>query len=108
MARAKAQLVQVTMQRFESSTKLGAVAGKKDKSQEEMADVRSTCYCIERLVRSIVGKTVEALDAFVDQAGNQLVDRLLVELEGAYAVSRLAWSHKLTHVSGVGVPTVEV
>lgn len=97
----KARFVHVTTERLELSKKLGAVAAESENKRfEELTVVRGARDSVERLVWSIVGQSVEAQGAFVNQVGTQLVDLFRIGLEGAYPGSQLACTYTLTHVSG--------
>lgn len=79
----KAQLVQVTADKLELSTKLDPVMAESDKGLKEWADVHCARDRIDGLVGSIVGLSVQAREAFVNQTGTQLVDFFHTGLENA-------------------------
>lgn len=63
---------------------------------------------VEGLVCSVGGKSVEALDAFVNQVGTQLVERFCLRLEKSCYGSQLLCSFTLRHIPGVGATSDEV
>lgn len=77
LKKVNAQLVQVTLENLEPSTKLGAAAAELVGMVEELADMYYACDILERLVRCIVSQSFTALDALVNQAGAPLVDFIL-------------------------------
>lgn len=91
---------------FLTSTKLGVVVATSDKRLKELAVMRGARNRVVRL--AIDGQSGEALYAFANQVQTHLVDRFRVVWAGAHSGSRMAYSYRLTHVSGVGSSSVEV
>lgn len=54
---------------------------------EQLTFVSDTVEHVEKLLRSIVGQSLETLDALVNEVGIQLVDRFRTGLENAYSSS---------------------
>lgn len=82
-------MILVTARILELSTKLEDVAPGPDKRLETLAAVSGAQARVEGLVRSIVGPSVDNLNAFVDHAETELVNGFRVWSEGAYAGRRL-------------------
>lgn len=108
LMKAKVQLVQEAVERLTLFTKLGAAATKSDKRLEELAVLRGARDCFEGLVQSIVGQSVNAQNALVNQFGSYLVNLFRIVLQGEYAGSWSACPYTFTDVSVVGVTSVEV
>lgn len=108
LTRFKAPFVYLSAEKLDLSTKLGAVGAESDNRLKELAVVRGGYDPIEGSMRSIVGQSVEAINAFVNHVGTQLVDRFPAELEKAYAGCQSAFHFMWTHVSGVGATSVEM
>lgn len=77
LKRVNVQLVQVTSERVELPVKLGTVTVESDKRLEDLTAGLGARDHVKRLVRCNVSQSVEALEAFVNQIGTQLVDRFL-------------------------------
>lgn len=73
-----------------------------------MAVQRGSRDRIEGLVRSIFDPSIDALHAFFNQVGIQLVDGFRTSLESAYAESQLHFPYTSTNVSSVGATSTEL
>lgn len=78
------------------------------KRLEELAVVHSARDIVERLVRSIVGQSIKALNAFLNEFDTKLVHRLRIRLASRFVGSQLAVAYMVTQFSGVGETRVEV
>lgn len=104
----RAQLIQMTAEKFELFTRLYAATEESDKNFEELAGRRGARDYVEGLGRSIVNQSVAAIYAFVKHVGFPLVDCFRTGLEEAYAGIQPPFPYTLTHVPVVGVTSVEV
>lgn len=90
----------MTAREPELSTNLNAVKAETNKRHEKSAVVRGAINRMYGLICSTVGQSAELLDAFINQVGTQLENRVCDGQKSVYTGGQLSCPYTMTHISG--------